>query len=218
MVKVKFVNKSGEVVTIYRSDGSSLGVLGAGKSWNRDPKEGTLRTVHVDSVHGQKFPAPREKPYWIDKTEWVWEECPEDSMYAPFQTVIFEDGNVVKLERRPNWTAPEMAWPVVTFLLRSHKMKKHAERLDRDLFGDARVFHNSIPVRISVHALSKYAPYRKWIFEEVMELKDANPPRNQMAEYFEIIQRGEDKRPAAELEKIEQLKKEAEERKKLAMK
>lgn len=218
MVKVKFVNKSGEVVTIYRSDASALGVIGAAKCWNRDPKEGTLSTVHVDAVHGQNFLPPRPKPYWIDKTEWVWEECPEDSIYAPFQTVIFEDGNVVKLERRPRWKAPEMAWPVVEFLLRSHKMKKHAERLDHHRVSDAVVFHNGFPFRVTVSPLSKYAPYRKWIFEEVMELKDANPPRNQMAEYFEIIQRGEDKRPASELEKIEQLKAEAEERKKLAMK
>ena len=56
MVKVKFVNKSGERVFLYQQGGGILRVLESGQKWNRDPKEGTLGTVMVDEVHGQKGP------------------------------------------------------------------------------------------------------------------------------------------------------------------
>jgi len=215
-VTVHFINKSGERVELYRTDGSILRVLESGKRWNRDPKEGTLDTVHVDEVHGQKFPPRRERPYWIDKTEWTYEECHESEIFAPFRTIIFMDNNVVKLRKRPRWKPPELKWPVVTFLFKSHKMKMIKERLDHDMLSEASIFYNGIPVRRTVHALSKYAPYKKWFFSEVMELKDVNPPYRTMAETYEITEHGESKRPAAELEKIEQLKKEAEERRKLS--
>lgn len=216
MVKVKFVNKSGDRVTLYEGRGL-LKIMEPGKRWNRDPSEGTLRTVHVDETHGQKFPPPRPKPYWIDKTEWLWEECPDNSIYAPFRTVIFEDGNVVKLKRRPFWRFPKMAWPVVTFLFHSHKIKMHKEHLDKDVSSMPATFYNGLPVRRTVNPLSKYASWKNWIFSEVMELKDANPPYKTMVESFEMTEHGEGKRPATELEKIEQLKKEAEERRKLAL-
>lgn len=214
-VKVRFVNKSGEEVILYRQNGNILGTLGAGKRWNRDPKEGTLETVVVGE--GQNFPPPRARPRWIEKTEWMWEECPEDSIYAPYRTIIFEDGNVVKLKKRPFWKLPEMKWPVVTFLFNSHRMKMHKERLDHYQAADAIVFHNGIPVRLTVDPLSKYAAYRKWIFSEVMELKDANPPYKTMVEYYEITQHGEEKRSADELQRIAELKKKDEERRKLGM-
>jgi len=215
MVKVKFVNKSGEEVTLYQG-GSILRVLGAGKRWNRDPKEGTLSTVAVDSCHGKKFPPPRAKPYWIKETEWIG-EVPDDSIYAPFRTIIFEDGNVVKLRKRPFWKPPEMKWPVVTFLFRSHKMNIHKERLDCHQAADATAFYNGIPVRLTVDPLSKYAGFKKWFFDEVMELKDANPPYKTMVEIYEITQHGEEKRSADELQRIAELKKKDEERRKLGM-
>jgi len=211
-VKVKFVNKSGEEVTLYQG-GSILRTLGAGKRWNRDPSEGTLDTVVVGE--GQKFPPPRPRPFWIAETEWLWEECPESEIYAPFRTVTFLDGNQVKLKRRPRWREPEMKWPCVSFLFKSHKMKVLKERLDRDISSEPATFYNGIPCRRTVNPLSKYAPYKRWIFDEVMELRDSNPPKKEMVEAYESTERGEDKRPAAELEKIEQLKKEAEERRKL---
>ena len=217
MVKVRFVNESSEKVTLYRTDGSVLRVLESGKRWNRDPKEGTLDTVHVDEVHGQKFPPRRARPYWIAQTEWTYEECHDSEIYAPYRTIIFEDGNVVKLKRRPFWKPPQMAWPIVTFLFNSHRMKMHKQRLDHHQAADASVFHNGIPVRLTTDPLSKYAPYRKWFFSETMVLKDVNPPYRTMAETYEITEHGESKRPAAELEKIEQLKKKAEERKKLSL-
>ncbi|MCK4820704.1 hypothetical protein KA005_33370, partial [bacterium] len=92
-VKVQFVNQSSEKITLYRQDGSVLKVLEAGKRWNRDPKEGTLSTVVVGGE--QKFPPPRPQPHWIDKIEWVWEECPEGEIYAPYRTITFLDGNQV---------------------------------------------------------------------------------------------------------------------------
>lgn len=216
-VKVKFVNESSEKVTLYRTDGSVLRVLEAGKRWSRDPKLGTLSTVSVDESHGQKFPPPRPGPKWIEKTEWTYEECHESEIYAPYRTIIFEDGNVVKLRKRPCWKEPEMAWPVVTFLFKSHNLKMHKERLDHDMLSEASVFYNRIPVRRTVHPLSKYAPFKNWIFSEVMKLKDANPPYKTMVESYEITQHGEDKRPATELERIEGLKKKDEERKKLGL-
>ena len=110
-----------------------------------------------------------------------------------------------------------MKWPIVSFLFKSHNMKAHAERLDRDGFGSAAVFYNGIPVRISVHALSKYAPYKNWVFSEAMVLRDANPPYKQMVEYYEITRHGEGKRPATELEKIAELKVKDEERQNLGL-
>lgn len=216
-VKVRFVNESGEKVTLYRQDGSVLKVLEEGKRWNRDPKLGTLSTVSVDEAHGQKFPPPRPGPKWIDKTEWTWNECPDDSIYAPFRTITFLDNNVVKLKRRPFWKAPQMEWPCVLFLFKSHKMKMIRERLDKDISSFPETFYNGIPVRLTVSPISKYAPYRKWIFDEVMELKDANPPYKTMVETYEMTEHGEDERPAAELEKIAELKAKDEERKKLGL-
>ena len=216
MVKVRFVNQSAEKVVLHQQGGSIIKVLEEGKRWDRDPKEGTLGTVVVAGDH-QKFPAPRPQPKFIDKVEWIYEECPEDSIYAPFRTIIFADNNVVKLRKRPHWKAPQMEWPCVLFLFKSHNIKMHKERLDRDGFGSAAVFHNGIPVRLTVHALSKYAPYRKWIFDEAMVLKDANPPYKTMVESYEIVQRGEDKRPATELARIAELKAKDEERRKLGL-
>ena len=215
MVKVKFVNKSGERVFLYQR-GSILRVLEAGQRWNRDPSEGTLSTTVVMDEH-MKLPLPRPQPYWIDKTEWIWEECPEDSIYAPFRTIVFEDDNIVKLKRRPRWKAPEMKWPTVEFLFKSHKMKVLKERLDKDISSFPTTFYNGIPQRISVHPLSRYAPFKRWIFDEAPAQKDKNPFGGGMEKTYETTERGEDKRPAAELEKIEQLKKEAEERKKLGL-
>ena len=215
-VKVKFVNKSGEEVTLYQQNGSVLRTLEAGKRWNIDPSEGTLGTVVV-AGDKQKFPPPRPHPRWIDEVEWTYEECPEDSIYAPFRTIIFLDNNVVKLKRRPKWKEPDMEWPVVTFLFESHKMKMHKEHLDKDVSSDLATFYNGIPVRRTVSPISKYAVYRRWIFDEVMVLKDANPPFKQMVEAYEITQRGEDKRPATELEKIEELKAKDEEHRKLGL-
>lgn len=216
MVSVRFVNKSSEKVTLYRQDGSVLQVLKESQCWNRDPKDGTLSTVAVDSCHGQKFPPLRPKPYWIKETEWIG-EMPDDSIYAPFRTITFLDNNVVKLKRRPHWKPPEMKWPIVTFLFKSHKMKMHKERLDHYQASDATAFYNGIPCRLTVDPLSKYAPFKNWIFSEVMVLKDVNPPYKTMAETYEIVQSGENQRPATELREIERLKAEAEERRKLSL-
>ena len=216
MVTVRFINRSAERVILHQAGGSMLKVLEAGKCWNRDPSEGTLGTVVVGGKD-QSFPAPRAKPYWIKETEWTWNECPDDSSYAPFKMIVFLDGNKVKLKRRPFWKSPEMQWPVVTFLFKSHKMKMHRERLDKDIASDAAVFYNGIPCRRTVNPLSKYAPYKNWIFDEAMVLRDANPPMKQMIESYEIIELGEDKRPDSELERISKLKAKDEELKELGL-
>ena len=213
-VTVHFINKSGERVRLYES-GGILKILEPGKRFNRDPAEGTLRTTVVMDTQ-MKFPPPGAKPYWIDKVEWLWEECPESSMYAPYRTIVFLDGNEVKLKKRPGWKPPELKWPVVTFLFKSRKMKILRERLDREA-GEARVFHNGIPIRITVHPLSRYAPFKNWIFEEVLAQKDKNPYGGALMQEFEMIGRGEGKRSATELEKIAELKVKDEERRKLGL-
>ena len=214
MVKVKFVNKSGERIFLYQS-GSILRILEAGKHWDRDPASGSLRTLIIPQ-HGAPVP-PQSPPKWIDEVEWIYEECPEDSIYAPFRTIVFEDNNVVKLKRRPRWKEPEIKWPAVTFLFKSRKLQIYKLHLDRGMSSIPATFYNGIPQRISVHPLSRYAPFKRWIFDEAPAQKDKNPFGGGMEKTYETTERGEDKRPAAELEKIEQLKKEAEERRKLAL-
>jgi hypothetical protein len=110
-----------------------------------------------------------------------------------------------------------MKWPIVTFLFKSHRMKMHKERLDSDMLSEASVFYNGIPVRLTVDPLSKYAPFKNWFFDETMVTKDANAPYKTMAESYEITQHCEGKRPAAELEKIAELKVKDEERRKLGL-
>ncbi len=212
MVKVKFVNKSGERVTLYQG-GGILRILEPGNRWNRDPSEGTLRTTVVMDEN-MKFPPPRPGPRWIKETEWVWEECPEDSIYAGYRTITFMPDNEVKLKRRPGWIESEMEWPCVLFLFKSRKLKIYQLHLDRGVSSFPATFYNGIPVRISVHPLSKYAPFKKWIFDEAPAQKDKNPFGGGMEKTFETTEHGENKRPAAELEKIEQLRKEDEERRK----
>ena len=217
MLKVRFVNRSAERIFLYQQGGSILRILEPGKRWNRDPSEGTLRTTVVMDEH-MKFPPLRPGPKWIDETEWVWEECPEGSMYAPFRTITFLDGNEVKLKRRPRWKAPEMKWPCVLFLFKSRKLKIHKLHLDRDVSSEPATFYNGIPQRITVHPLSKYAPFKRWIFDEAEVLKDGNPPYGgAMVKTYELVECGEDERPGTELEKIAELKKEAEERRKLGL-
>lgn len=214
-LSVKFVNKSGEQVTLYQGR-SILKVLEAGKRWDRDPKLGTLSTPVVTGE--QKFPPPRPGPKWIDKVEWTYEECPEESIYAPYRTIVFLDGNEVQLKKRPHWKEPEMKWPVVLFLFKSHKIKIYQPHLEGDVISGARTFYNGLPVRITVSPLSRYAPFRKWIFDEVMVLKkEAYPPFKQVIEAYEATEHGEDKRPANELAKIAELKAKDEERKKLKL-
>jgi len=215
MVKVKFVNKSGERVTLYQG-GSILRVLEPGQRWNRDPSEGTLRTTAVMDEN-MKFPVLRQRPYWIEKTEWIWEECPKGEIYAPYRTITFLDGNQVKLKKRPKWKEPQMRWPVVTFLFLSHKMKLIKLHLDRGFSSEPTTFYNGLPHRMSVDPLSKYAPYKNWIFDEAPVQKDKNPFGGAMVEEFEMIERGEDKRSATELEKIAELKAKDEERQKLGL-
>jgi hypothetical protein len=84
-------------------------------------------------------------------------------------------------------------------------MKVHKERLDKDISSDAAVFYNGIPCRRTVNPFSKYAPYRKWIFDEVMVLRDSNPPKKEMIEAYENAEYGEDRRPGDELAQIEQI-------------
>ena len=211
MVKVKFVNKSGERIFLYQS-GSILRILEAGKHWDRDPSEGTLRTTILHQH--ETPPPPRPQPKWVDTTEWVWEECPESEIFAPFRTIVFEDDNIVKLKKRPRWKPPEKAWPCVSFLFKSHKMKMLKERLDRSTSTSPTTFYNGIPCRISVNPLSKYAPFKNWIFDEAPAQKDKNPFGGAMVKEFEMTERGEDKRSAIELEKIAELKKKDEERRK----
>ena len=217
MLNVHFINKSSERVTLYQDGGGGiLRILEPGKRWNRDPAEGTLRTVTVFD-EDMKFPPLRPGPKWIDETEWVWDECPEGEIYAPFRTIVFEDNNVVKLKRRPRWKAPEMKWPVVEFLFLSHKMKIYQLHLDRDLSTSARVFYAGIPVRLTVDPLSRYAGWKRWIFDEELILKDVNPPFKNMKQVYQSTERGEGKRSATELERIVELKAKDEERQKLGM-
>ena len=124
---------------------------------------------------------------------------------------------LAKIRKRPRWKPPEMEWPIVSFLFKSHKMKAHAERLDRDGFGSAAVFHNGIPVRITVSPLSRYAPFKKWIFDEELVMKDSNPPFKIMVKAYESTEYGADKRPVDELQRIAELRAKDEERKKLGL-
>jgi len=209
MVPVRFVNKSGERVILYQEDGSILKILENGKCWDRDPASGTLRTK-VISQH--EIPPPSQtEPYWIDKVEWLYEKCPDRSPYAPYKTIIFLDGNKVKLKRRLFWKNPELAWPVVKFLFKSQKMKLIRERLDRDSSVLASIFLNGIPVRKSVNPLSKYAEFKNWIFSE-QPIQDSNPSKQ--IKCSSIVQYGENERPPNELARIDELK-EAEKRSRL---
>ena len=212
MLNVKFVNKSGERVMLYEGSGL-LKILEPGKRWDKDPSEGVLDTVVVMDER-MKFPPSGVRPKWIAQTEWTWNECPEHSIFAPFRTIVFLDGNQVKLKKRPKWKEPQMRWPVVTFLFLSHKMKLIKLHLDRGFSSEPTTFYNGLPHRMSVDPLSKYAPYKNWIFDEAPVQKDKNPFGGAMVEEFEMIERGEDKRSATELEKIAELKKKDEERRK----
>lgn len=210
MVPVRFINKSGERVILYQKDGSILKFLENGKRFDRDPNEGTLRTS-VISQH-EKPPPPQAQPRWIDEIEWT-TEVSENSVYAPFKTIIFEDGNKVRLKKRYFWTYPKMDWPVVVFTFKSPKMKMIRERLDGDSSVLASIFLNGIPVRKSVSPSSKYSEYRNWYFVEQPVKKTA--PKQM--ECTEIIQYGEGIRNGTELNKLAKLKAEEEEREKIKL-
>ena len=200
MVSVKFINKSGDRIILYQEDGSILKILENGRCWDRDPAGGTLRTT-VLHQH-ETPPPPQPQPRWIDKTEWIYEECPDGSPYAPFKTITFLDRNEVRLKRRLFWKLPEMKWPCVTFLFRSDKMKMIKERLDRDPSSEATIFYNGIPSRKTVDPLSKYASYKRWFFSEE---RIQNPSYKQI-ETCELIQYGTNIRSINELEKIAELR------------
>jgi len=204
---VKFVNKSGERVSLYREDGSIFKII-ENIGWDRDPKFGSLRTG-VISQH-ENPPPPQADPMWINEVEWVWEDCPDSHPYAPYKTIIFLAGNRFKLKRRLFWKLPEMNWPVVSFLFESNKMKFIRERLERDFSSVASFLQNGIPIRKTVSSLSKYAEYRKWVF---LEQPIKNPSPKQIGG-TEIIQFGESLRSKNELDQIAELRAKEEERKK----
>lgn len=210
MVEVKFINKSGERVFLYQLDGSVWQILESGKCWDRNPLEGTLRTSIV-SQH-EAPPPPQASPKWVDKTEWT-TNVPDESIYARYKTITFLDGNVVKLKKRLFWKFPEMDWPVVEFLFTSNKIKMIRERLDRDSSVLASLFLNGIPVRKTVSPLSRYAQYKRWFFQE-QPVKNASPKQ---VTCDEIVQYGEGIRDENELDRIEELKAEEEERQKLKL-
>jgi hypothetical protein len=211
MVDVKFVNRSAERVLIYQEDGSVLKILESGRCWDRNPNEGTLRTS-VISQH-ETPPPPQPKPVWISKTEWLWKGCPDNSVYAPFKTITFLDGNKVQLKKRLFWKFQELDFPVTVFLFTSKKMKMIRERLDRDSSVLASIFLNGIPVRKSVSCSSKYSKYRYWYFVE-QPVKKTSPKQ---MEATEIIQYGERIRNSTELKKLERMRLEEEEREKFKL-
>lgn len=204
---VKFCNKSGERISLYREDGSIFKII-ENVGWDRPPSEGTLRTGII-SQHERPV-ADQAEPLFIDRVEWVWEDCPDTHPYAPFKKITFLNGNKVLLKRRHFWKLPEMDFPVVSFLFESDKMKFIRDRLEFDFLSEASIFLNGIPVQRSVSPLSKYAQYRNWYFCE-QPMKQVNPKQ---IGNREIVQFGERLRGRKELEQIEVLKTEAEEREK----
>lgn len=198
MVPVRFVNKSGERIILYQEDGSVLKILENGRCWDRPPSEGTLRTS-VISQH-EAPPPPQPDPVWIDETEWKTEVF-ETSVYAPFKTITFLDGNEVRLKKRLFWKLPEMDWPVVQFIFRSTRMKLLKERLEGEIGGETSIFLNGIPVRKTVDVTSKYAEWKRWVISDDNEDK-------------ELRQSGESYRSSSELARITDFRLKEEERKK----
>lgn len=166
MQTVWFVNRSGERVTLYKGNGL-LKNLEPAQRWDRDPDEGTMRTVVLHEK--QTPPALVPEPKWIKETEWIYETCPEESIFAPFTKVIFLPENKVELMKRSFWRAPKLDWPVVSFLFKSPKMKIFKIFLDGSLGGTAISFYNGIPMRITVNPLSKYAEWNRWNIEDERE-------------------------------------------------
>lgn len=206
---VKLVIKDLQNVCVINYCLIHLKILEAGKCWDRDPAEGTLRTGII-SQH-ESPPPPQPDPVWIDEVEWIYENCPDSSVYAAFKKITFMDGNRVRLKKRLFSKVQELRWPVVTFLFKSPKMKLIRERLDRDSSVLASIFLNGIPVRKSVDVLSKYAKFRRWYFSD--EERKGSTPSKQIS-CSEIVQYGESIRTRTELKKIDDLKAKDEERKK----
>lgn len=204
---VKFCNTSGERISLYREDGSIFKII-ENVGWNRDPAGGTLRTGII-SQHENPVP-DQEEAYWIDEVDFVWNDCPNTHPYAPFKKITFLKGNQIKLTRRNFWRLPEMDWPVVTFLFESPKIKFMKDRLEPTFSSEPIIFLVHIPTRVSVDPLSKYAKYRNWFFCE-QPMKKVSPKQIGTTE---IVQFGERLRGRKELEKIEELRAEAEEREK----
>lgn len=166
MQTVWFTNKSGDRIILYEGNGL-LKVLEPAQRWDRDPDEGTIRTVvlHENQTPPAIIPAPK----WIKETNWIYENCPEESIYAPFTKVIFLPENGIELMKRSFWRPPTMDWPVVSFLFKSPKMKLQKIFLDKSLGGSAVSFYNGIPMRVTVNPLSKYAEWNRWNFTDEKE-------------------------------------------------
>ncbi len=204
---VKFVNRSGERVSLYREDGSIFKIL-ENVGWDRDPAGGSLRTPII-SQH-ENPPPPQPEAVWIDRVDWIWEDCPDTHPYAPFKKITFLKGNEVRLKRRLFWKLPELEWPVVGFLFTSPKMKMIRERLDGDSSVLASIFLNGIPIRKSVSPLSRYAKYKRWFFIE----QPAKKSSDKQMDNTEIIQFGKISRSSTELKRIDSLRVKEEERQK----
>lgn len=161
-MKVHFINYRKEGVDFLPIVGNSFRIrLGPTKCWNRDPHEGTFGTAVLGI--NEAPPPLRPQPKWIKKTSIVWEDCPENCDFAPYRTVSFHDGNIVKLRKRRSWVPPEMKGLVVEFLLRSKTLK--VQILNDANFGTTRIL-TGIPARRVVFIDSKYAKFHKWVFLE----------------------------------------------------
>jgi len=200
-VKVKFVNFSRESILIKPIPGRNFEIkLVAGKTFARDPKIGTIEAIPMGGMPGAVH---RPEVKWIMKpSDITWEDCPEDCDFAPFRTVSFHDDNIVKLRKRPFWKLPELGWPVVEFYFESKQYRTHGFQLDNPT-----TIFNMIPARRVVPPCSKYAPFRKWIFDEVAtSARLVDPLTNRAMTSFQIGSgHGEDRRTGNDLAKIEEI-------------
>lgn len=200
-LQVKFVNCSRESLLIHPINGRTFAIkLLPGKTLKRDPKVGTIEAM---PMAGMPKEVHRPELQWIEKpTEITWEDCPADCDFAPFKSVSFFDGNVVKVKRRRFWKPPELKFPTVEFYFENKQYRTHTFQLDT-----MTTLYSGIPGRRVVPPCSKYAPFKKWIFDEVENTSRIfDPITNKPMSTFSIGSgHGEDKRTGEELEKVEHI-------------
>lgn len=200
-LQVKFVNHSRDHILINPIAGRTFAIkLLAGKTLKRDAKVGT-----IEAMPGFGMPKELHRPKlnWIEKpSDTTWLDCPADCDFAPYRTVSFHDGNVVRVQKRRFWKPPELKWPTVEFYFESQKYRTHMFQLDT-----MTTLYSGIPGRRVVPPCSKYAPFKRWIFDEAENTSRIfDPITNKAMSTFTIGSgHGENPRTGEELEKVEEI-------------
>ncbi len=200
-LQVKFVNYSREALLIHPIPERTFAIkLLPGKTLKRDAKIGTIEAM---PSRGMPKEVHRPELQWIKKpTEITWEDCPDDCDFAPFKTVSFYDGNIVKTRKRRFWKPPELKFPTVEFYFNSKQYRTHMFQLDT-----MTTLYSGIPGRRVVPLCSKYAPWKKWIFEETAtSARLVDPFTGKGLSRYEIGSgHGENPRTGEELEKVQEI-------------